>query len=214
MRQVGNFYTHAAKEAVRPPAGDPTGETLLLYRAVKMSQEARAAGEFLELLPSSTSFNPDFHEQWTTNGGGRENYALFEIEVPVSHPMLALSFPPGHTWLPGGPDEVNPGQSEVTLGPTRLRVIGEAQNQDGLDVIRVRAEPLEVADIRTAVQNWSSDMSMEAAFEGFSRHFSADSCGPHTALSATSGSPNRCRRTAGRRRSRSGHSTRSWPVST
>ncbi|MFD0278103.1 hypothetical protein ACFVHB_29930 [Kitasatospora sp. NPDC127111] len=173
MLQVERFFAHA--ETVRPPDATGAGETLLLYRAVKMSAQARAATEFLELLPSSTSFNPAFHEQWTTNGGGSANYVLFEIEVPVSHPMLALSFPPGHTPLPGGPAEVNPGQHEVTLGPSRLRVIGGPETVAGLDVVRVTAEPLDVAGITTLVHDWSSDMTTEEAFEGFLRHFSADS---------------------------------------
>ncbi|MER7848113.1 protein-glutamine glutaminase family protein [Kitasatospora sp. NPDC096077] len=172
LGDVQRFLDHA--QALHPAEGQPAGESLRLYRAVRMDSEARGREGFTELLPASTSFSREFVQDWMSNGGGGDNYALFEIDVPLSHPMLALSFPPGHTRAQGDPEPVNEKQSEVTLGPSRLTVTGR-DDEGGFHVIRVDAEPMTVADIRTEVDNWTSPMSMPVAFEKFTRFYSEGS---------------------------------------
>ncbi|MFD5462940.1 protein-glutamine glutaminase family protein [Kitasatospora sp. NPDC127059] len=172
LGDVQRFLDHA--QALQSAGVQPVGEFLRLYRAVRMDSEARGREGFTELLPASTSFSREFVQDWMSNGGGADNYALFEIRVPLSHPMLALSFPPGHTRAQGDPAPVNEKQSEVTLGPSRLTVTGREED-GGFHVIRVDAEPMTVADIRTEVDNWTSPMSMPVAFEKFTRFYSEGS---------------------------------------
>ncbi|MFF1794026.1 hypothetical protein ACFVXQ_07305, partial [Kitasatospora sp. NPDC058263] len=172
LGDVQAFLDHA--QAIQPAGAQATEGSLNLYRAVRMDPQGRERDVFTELLPSSTSFDRQFVQDWMANGGGADNYALFEIHVPLSHPMLALSFPPGHARAENDPAPVNENQSEVTLGPSHLRVI--AREEDGrFHVIRVDTDPMSVDDIRAEVANSSSSMSIPDAFQAFTRFFSEGS---------------------------------------
>ncbi|MFD9685785.1 hypothetical protein ACFWXO_08495, partial [Kitasatospora sp. NPDC059088] len=168
LHDVQTFLDHA--QALRP-AGEQSGQSLSLFRAVRMDPQSRERESFTELLPASTSFSREFVQEWMSNGGGADNYALFDIKVPLEHPMLALSFPPGHARTEHDPQPVNEAQSEVTLGPSRLTVTGR-DDSGGYHVIKVDAEPMTVDDIRSEVANWSSGTSMADAFRGFADFYS------------------------------------------
>ncbi|MFG2910187.1 protein-glutamine glutaminase family protein [Kitasatospora sp. NPDC048286] len=172
LADVQRFLDHA--KALNQAGTHPAGQSLRLYRAVRMDPQGRERDAFTELLPASTSFSREFVEGWMSNGGGADNYALFQIKVPLEHPMLALSFPPGHVREEGDPEPVNESQSEVTLGPSWLTVTGR-DDDGGFHVIRVDASPMTVDDIRAEVANWSSGTSMADAFRGFTDFYSPDS---------------------------------------
>ncbi|MFD7450593.1 hypothetical protein [Kitasatospora sp. NPDC059827] len=174
LGDVQRFLDHAQPLRPQGEQAGQAGQSLNLYRAVRLDAHSRGRDSFTELLPASTSFDREFVQEWMSNGGGADNYALFEIKVPLDHPMLALSFPPGHTRAEGDPQPVNEAQSEVTLGPSRLTVTGR-DDDGGFHVIHVDAQPMTVDDIRTEVADWSSSMSIPDAFQGFTRFLGEDS---------------------------------------
>ncbi|MFD9692345.1 hypothetical protein ACFWXO_42035, partial [Kitasatospora sp. NPDC059088] len=169
-RMMGNlrtFYNHA--ERLRPPEGHPGAEgTVLLYRAVRMEPQTRQQESFTDVLPSSTTYDRAFAQGWMSNP---DRYALFEIQVPLSHPMLALSFPPGHAAAHGHLDEVNTTQYEVTLGPSRLTVTG--REEDGpFHVIRAEAEPMTLHDVQETIAGWVNETPVREVFDLFAVFYS------------------------------------------
>ncbi|WP_434444123.1 toxin glutamine deamidase domain-containing protein [Lentzea sp. E54] len=152
------------------PLRSAGGQPVTVYRAVRMAQEARADDVFVERLPSSTTHELDFAKAWTENRGGGRNYVIFEMSVPAGHRTMALSYPAGERGRAGDPAEINAEQSEVVVGPTRLRVTGRRE-EDGYTIISVGAEELSVPEIDALLSETGSTLPVPTAFELLSDFF-------------------------------------------
>jgi hypothetical protein len=146
---------------------------VILYRGVSMDPVSAKADEFLDRLPSSTSNNIKFQEEWAKNGVASNRF-VFEIEVPAGHGKLSMSYPPGYQALPDEARAWNQSQWEVTLAPTNLTRTGPNRVEDGMTIIPVRADQIPVSAYDDVISAKWPGMSSESAFTDFAKSFELD----------------------------------------
>lgn len=127
----------------QPPA--PKG--IVLYRRVKGEhlKALRNGATFDEIVPFSASWSRSFAEDWSPGEG-----LIFEIDVPMSYPMLFQARRPGAQVPQDGPVPLNQDQAEVTLVQSRLTLLEDPRRvRDGQQrenfVVRATATPLGTA---------------------------------------------------------------------
>ncbi|NEA35387.1 hypothetical protein [Streptomyces sp. SID13031] len=160
-----NFADVTSDLRLRGPDADVT-----LYRGVSMDPVSAQADEFLDRLPSSTSNNIKFQEEWAKNGVASNRF-VFEIEVPAGHGKLSMSYPPGYQALPDEARAWNQSQWEVTLAPTNLVRTNPNRFENGMTIIPVKAEQIPVSAYDTMITAKWPGMSSESAFGDFAKSF-------------------------------------------
>ncbi|WBQ05119.1 hypothetical protein [Kribbella sp. CA-293567] len=171
-----NFADVTSDLRLRGPDADVT-----LYRGVSMDPVSARADEFVDRLPSSTSNNIKFQEEWARNGVASNRF-VFEIEVPAGHGKLAMSYPPGYQALPDEARAWNQSQWEVTLAPTTLQRTGPNRVENGMTIIPVRAEQIPVSSYESLITAKWPGMSSESAFADFAKSFELDNLRKFTGL--------------------------------
>ncbi|GAB3939842.1 hypothetical protein GCM10029976_056730 [Kribbella albertanoniae] len=145
-------------------------DRMTLYRGVSMDPHAAQADEFVDRLPSSTSNNLGFQEEWAKNGAAGNRF-VFEIDVPAGHGKLSMAYPKGYQAGDDAAKAWNQSQWEVTLAPTTLTRTGPDRIEDGMRIIPVKAEqipPGKIADLLT--EKWPG-MNLDTAYDDFVRAF-------------------------------------------
>ncbi len=145
-------------------------DRMTLYRGVSMDPHAAQADEFVDRLPSSTSNNIGFQEEWAKNGAASNRF-VFEIDVPAGHGKLSMAYPKGYEAGDDAAKAWNQSQWEVTLAPTTLIRTGPDRIEDGMRIIPVRAEqipPGRIADLLS--EKWPG-MNLDTAYDDFVRAF-------------------------------------------
>ncbi|TDD56334.1 hypothetical protein E1263_25520 [Kribbella antibiotica] len=145
-------------------------ERMTLYRGVSMDPHAAQADEFVDRLPSSTSNNIGFQEEWAKNGAASNRF-VFEIDVPAGHGKLSMAYPKGYDAGEGAAKAWNQSQWEVTLAPTVLKRTGPDRIEDGMTIVPVRAEQIssgKIVDLLT--EKWPG-MNLDTAYDDFVRAF-------------------------------------------
>lgn len=145
-------------------------DRMTLYRGVSMDPHAAQADEFVDRLPSSTSNNIGFQEEWAKNGAASNRF-VFEIDVPAGHGKLSMAYPKGYQAGDDAAKAWNQSQWEVTLAPTTLTRTGPDRIEDGMRIIPVKAEqipPGRIADLLT--EKWPG-MNLDTAYDDFVRAF-------------------------------------------
>ncbi|MDX6260201.1 MAG: large repetitive protein, partial [Kribbellaceae bacterium] len=152
-----------------------------LYRGVSMDPASAKANEFVDRLPSSTSNNIKFQEEWAKNGVASNRF-VFEIDVPAGHGKLSMSYPPGYQ---AGLDEArawNQSQWEVTLAPTTLVRTGPNRVENGMTIIPVKAEAIAPSAYTEMITAKWPGMKSSDAFTDFAKSFERDNLRKFTGL--------------------------------
>ncbi|GAA0572298.1 actin cross-linking domain-containing toxin [Kribbella sandramycini] len=145
-------------------------ERTTLYRGVSMDPHAAQADEFVDRLPSSTSNNLGFQEEWAKNGVASNRF-VFEIDVPAGHGKLSMAYPKGYDAGEGAAKAWNQSQWEVTLAPTVLKRTGPDRIEDGMTIIPVRAEQIPPGQIADTLNAKWPGMNLDTAYDDFVRAF-------------------------------------------
>ncbi|GAA0933972.1 hypothetical protein GCM10009554_19630 [Kribbella koreensis] len=154
---------------------------ITLYRGVSMDPASAKANEFVDRLPSSTSNNIKFQEEWAKNGVASNRF-VFEIDVPAGHGKLSMSYPPGYQ---AGLDEArawNQSQWEVTLAPTTLVRTGPNRFENGMTIIPVKAEAIAPSAYSDLINARWPGMKSSDAFTDFAKSFERDNLRKFTGL--------------------------------
>ncbi|HEY4240159.1 MAG TPA: DUF4157 domain-containing protein [Kofleriaceae bacterium] len=132
LAQSFNNFT-AGRAQPQAPKG------ILLYRRVKGEhlKALRNGASFDEILPFSASWSRQFAVDWAPGEG-----VVFEIDVPMSYPMLFQARRPGAQVPEGGPQPLNQEQGEVTLVQSRLTLTQDPRQEGPNMIARASAAPL------------------------------------------------------------------------